>query len=98
MFWEKNIEIQGFLGTPWGAPFGSSLAGRQFKKSFLKAKQPGYSGIDGARNLLNDMIYESLSKCLGGLLKVVCVLWYLHVTRYVKEGRIFGRKGGGKLR
>jgi hypothetical protein len=40
----------------------SLLAGRQFKKSFLKAKQPGYSGIDGARNLLNDMIYESLSK------------------------------------
>jgi len=25
-------------------------------------KKPGYSGLDGARNLLNDMIYESLSK------------------------------------
>merc|ERR1740138_609920 len=29
----------------------------------LRAKQPsGYSGIDGARKLLNDMIFESLSK------------------------------------
>merc|ERR1719482_1853146 len=27
-----------------------------------KKKQPGYSGIDGARKLLNDMIFESLSK------------------------------------
>jgi len=27
-----------------------------------KKKKPGYSGIDGARHMLNDMIFESLSK------------------------------------
>merc|ERR1719262_2050558 len=32
-------------------------------KQLLLRKQPtGYSGIDGARKLLNDMIYESMSK------------------------------------
>merc|ERR1719377_58170 len=30
--------------------------------SLRQKKQPGYSGIDGARKLLNDMIFESLSK------------------------------------
>jgi len=34
----------------------------QKKGSLRSKKAPGYSGIDGARNLLNDMIYESLSK------------------------------------
>merc|ERR1719160_1640483 len=46
----------------------SFLSGGQIAKTSLRAgdkkkKQPsGYSGIDGARALLNDMIYESLSK------------------------------------
>merc|ERR1719515_360253 len=46
----------------------SFLSGGQIAKTSLRAgdkkkKQPsGYSGIDGARQLLNDMIYESLSK------------------------------------
>merc|ERR1719217_1211733 len=31
-------------------------------RSSGKKKQPGYSGIDGARKMLNDMIFESLSK------------------------------------
>merc|ERR1719223_951621 len=31
------------------------------KKHFRKQPQ-GYSGVDGARKLLNDMIYESMSK------------------------------------
>merc|ERR1719377_382888 len=30
--------------------------------SLRQKKQPGYSGIDGARKLLNDMIFESMSK------------------------------------
>merc|ERR1719487_799131 len=42
----------------------SLVAGGQLTKtSALRKKQPtGYSGIDGARKLLNDMIFESLSK------------------------------------
>jgi len=32
------------------------------KQQNLRKQPKGYSGIDGARNLLNDMIYESLSK------------------------------------
>merc|ERR1719428_23867 len=43
----------------------SLLAGGKLGKTSLRAdkkKQPGYSGIDGARKLLNDMIFESLSK------------------------------------
>jgi hypothetical protein len=43
----------------------SLLAGGKLGKTSLRAdkkKQPGYSGIDGARALLNDMIFESLSK------------------------------------
>jgi hypothetical protein len=41
----------------------SFLSGGQISKTSLRHKrQPGYSGIDGARQLLNDMIYESLSK------------------------------------
>merc|ERR1719399_913942 len=46
----------------------SFLSGGQISKTSLRAgdkkkKQPsGYSGIDGARALLNEMIYESLSK------------------------------------
>merc|ERR1719146_516062 len=31
-------------------------------KSNLRKQPKGYSGIDGARKLLNDMIYESMSK------------------------------------
>jgi len=41
------------------------MNGQDAKTSFMAKgkKQPsGYSGIDGARQLLNDMIYESLSK------------------------------------
>ena len=30
--------------------------------SNLRKQPKGYSGLDGARNLLNDMIYESMSK------------------------------------
>merc|ERR1719199_2188500 len=45
----------------------SLLSGGQLTNTFLgdnshKKKAPGYSGIDGARKLLNDMIYESMSK------------------------------------
>jgi len=42
----------------------SLVNGGGLVKTNLKGakKKPGYSGIDGARNLLNDMIYESLSK------------------------------------
>jgi hypothetical protein len=32
------------------------------KHSNLRKQPKGYSGLDGARNLLNDMIYESMSK------------------------------------
>merc|ERR1719401_2355609 len=37
----------------------SELLGKQ---SHLRKQPKGYSGIDGARKLLNDMIYESMSK------------------------------------
>merc|ERR1719199_1511860 len=45
----------------------SLLSGGQLTKTFLgdsahKKKAPGYSGIDGARKMLNEMIFESLSK------------------------------------
>merc|ERR1719247_3270390 len=42
----------------------SLLAGGKITQTSLrKKKQPtGYSGIDGARQMLNDMIFESLSK------------------------------------
>merc|ERR1719230_1400678 len=42
----------------------SLLSGGSLTKTSLRTKkQPsGYSGIDGARHMLNDMIYESLSK------------------------------------
>jgi len=42
-----------------GGKIGSGLMKTNLKGS---KKKPGYSGLDGARNLLNDMIYESLSK------------------------------------
>merc|ERR1719439_224283 len=32
------------------------------KRAHLRAPPKGYAGIDGARKLLNDMIYESMSK------------------------------------
>merc|ERR1719453_527394 len=44
------------------------MNGGQFAKASLRSKssahkkKPGYSGIDGARHMLNDMIFESLSK------------------------------------
>merc|ERR1719199_1150483 len=45
----------------------SLLSGGQLTNTFLgdnshKKKAPGYSGIDGARKMLNEMIFESLSK------------------------------------
>merc|ERR1719487_171002 len=44
----------------------SLIAGGDLTKTSLrsdkKKKAPGYSGIDGARKLLNEMIFESLSK------------------------------------
>merc|ERR1719235_1718893 len=40
---------------------GAELNGKT-ATSLRQKKQPGYSGIDGARKLLNDMIFESLSK------------------------------------
>jgi len=46
----------------------SLMNGGQVSKASLRSqgsahkKKPGYSGIDGARHMLNDMIFESLSK------------------------------------
>merc|ERR1719409_2448372 len=44
----------------------SLIAGGSVSQTALrsagKKKAPGYSGIDGARKMLNEMIYESLSK------------------------------------
>jgi len=36
--------------------------GQVSKASLRHKKKPGYSGLDGARHMLNDMIFESLSK------------------------------------
>merc|ERR1719197_1824363 len=47
------------LTTPALIEMTSNLHGKQ---SHLRRQPKGYSGIDGARKLLNDMIYESMSK------------------------------------
>ena len=40
-----------------------SFAAAFLKRTNLRKKQPkGYAGLEGARNLLNDMIFESMSK------------------------------------
>jgi len=39
-----------------------ALAGLLGKQSRLRKQPKGYAGLEGARNLLNDMIYESMSK------------------------------------
>merc|ERR1719482_1327215 len=61
----KVIEDNKLSDTASLDQVASLLAGGKLGKTSLRAdkkKQPGYSGIDGARALLNDMIYESLSK------------------------------------
>merc|ERR1719440_2461887 len=47
------------LTTPALIEMTSAVNG---KESNLRKQPKGYSGIDGARKLLNDMIYESMSK------------------------------------
>merc|ERR1719456_1577651 len=47
------------LTTPALIEMTSEMHG---KNSNLRRQPKGYSGIDGARKLLNDMIYESMSK------------------------------------
>merc|ERR1719454_613529 len=43
-------------------------------KSNLRKQPKGYSGIDGARKLLNDMIFESMSKYDAEIAK--CTQYY----------------------
>jgi len=47
------------LNTPEFVQVANLALGKQ---SNLRKQPKGYSGLDGARNLLNDMIYESMSK------------------------------------
>merc|ERR1719258_182903 len=47
------------LTTPSLVEMASGLLGKQ---SSLRKQPKGYAGLDGARKLLNDMIYESMSK------------------------------------
>merc|ERR1719217_523657 len=47
------------LTTPALVEVAGSLVGKQTK---LRKQPKGYAGLDGARKLLNDMIFESLSK------------------------------------
>merc|ERR1719183_1236546 len=62
-----NIQQVKLMNATELEQIASLLSGGQLTKTFLgdsahKKKAPGYSGIDGARKMLNDMIFESLSK------------------------------------
>merc|ERR1719316_690703 len=55
-----NVLEKNNLATPSLLEISSALHGKQAR---LRTSQPkGYSGLEGARKLLNDMIYESMSK------------------------------------
>merc|ERR1719155_147040 len=47
------------LTTPALVEVAGSLVGKQSK---LRKQPKGYAGLDGARKMLNDMIFESMSK------------------------------------
>merc|ERR1719183_1504995 len=62
-----NIQQVKLMNATELEQIASLLSGGQLTKTFLgdsahKKKAPGYSGIDGARKMLNEMIFESLSK------------------------------------
>merc|ERR1719247_3369590 len=50
------------LSTPELMQVANMAMGKVGKSNLRAAPTTGYSGLDGARNLLNDMIYESMSK------------------------------------
>merc|ERR1719395_314589 len=54
-----NILEKSNLTTPALVEVAGGLVGKQ---SHLRKQPKGYAGLDGARKLLNDMIFESLSK------------------------------------
>ena len=54
------------------------------KQSALRKQPKGYSGIDGARKLLNDMIYESMSKYDAEIAK--CTDYYSRQETILKRG------------
>merc|ERR1719198_1635704 len=54
-----NVLEKDKLTTPALIDATSGLFGKQSK---LRKQPKGYAGLEGARKLLNDMIYESLSK------------------------------------
>merc|ERR1719478_1753771 len=57
----KAVEVleKSSLATPELIQVANMALGKQ---SQLRKQPKGYSGLDGARKLLNDMIYESMSK------------------------------------
>merc|ERR1719478_1905537 len=59
------------FATPALIEMTSELHGKQ---SHLRRQPKGYSGLDGARKLLNDMIYESMSKYDAEIAK--CTAYY----------------------
>merc|ERR1719182_1350756 len=50
------------LSTPELVQVANMAMGKSSKSNLRAAPATGYSGLDGARNLLNDMIYESMTK------------------------------------
>jgi hypothetical protein len=57
----KAVKVleQNNMTTPQLVQVADTVLGKQ---SHLRRQPKGYSGLDGARKLLNDMIYESMSK------------------------------------
>jgi len=60
------------------------------KQSSLRKQPKGYSGLDGARKLLNDMIFESMTKYDAEIANVPSItqnsvlLWRLVVDRFLR--------------
>ena len=59
-----NVLDKNNMTSPALVEVKSELLGKQ---SNLRKQPKGYAGLEGARKLLNDMIYESLSKPTSGL-------------------------------
>merc|ERR1719378_1734216 len=79
---EKFLEKKG-LATPALMQVANMAMGKANKN--LRKQPKGYAGIDGARKLLNDMIYESMSKYDAEVAK--CTDYYSRQCAAMEQAR-----------